>query len=470
MNPDPLNPTPSPAPEPASAPVAPAAPAAAAVPSTPEFFVIGVGHSGGAIAERLAITGMTGAEVLAVDTDTTSLRLLPGVKTAAFGAKAARGGGCGNDLALGATAAKEDNKLWKQRFAGVRLVCVITGVGGGVGGGSGPVIARIARETGALVLSVAILPFDYEGSLRRSNAAAGLDALRAAADAVICVPNQGVAAMLDDKTPLMEMFTAANDLVAQSVSSIWRLLHRPALNPVSFADLERLLRGRHAASVFAAVEVKGAGRAREALERLQKHPFLQAGDMLVEADAALVAVAGGNDLRFDEVQGIQNQFQRLCEHAQLMTGAAVDPALEGRLVVTVIATKGGASTLANAAASHATGAAPTSEPAASNVAAASEPAERLEFEMPGSRSGAETGSGGRVGEMFVPPARNLSDGQKRELAQRQIKNPLKRKKAIQTLFKFDVVSVNRFSQTEPVKRNGENLDEPTYARRGIALN
>jgi cell division GTPase FtsZ len=70
--------------------------------------------------------------------------------------------------------------------------------------------------------------------------------------------------------------------------------------------------------------------------------------MLVEADAALVAVAGGNDLRFDEVQGIQNQFQRLCEHAQLMTGAAVDPALEGRLVVTVIATKGGASTLANA--------------------------------------------------------------------------------------------------------------------------
>lgn len=465
MNPDPLNPTPAPTPEPASAPVAPAAPE---VPSTPEFFVVGVGHSGGAIAERLAAAGMTGAEVLAVDTDTASLRLLSGVKSAVFGAKAARGGGCGNDLALGATAAKEDNKQWKQRFAGVRLVCVITGVGGGVGGGSGPVIARIARETGALVLGVAILPFDYEGSLRRSNAAAGLDALRAAADAVICVPNQGVAAMLDDKTPLMEMFTAANDLVAQSVSSIWRLLHRPALNPVSFADLERLLRGRHAASVFAAVEVKGAARAREALERLQKHPFLQAGDMLVEADAALVAVAGGNDLRFDEVQGIQNQFQRLCEHAQLMTGAAVDPALEGRLVVTVIATKGGASTLANAAASHAAGVG--AEPTASNAAAASEPAERLEFEMPGSRSGAETGSGGRVGPMFVPPAPNLSDGQKRELAQRQIKNPLKRKKAIQTLFKFDVVSVNRFSQTEPVKRNGENLDEPTYARRGIALN
>jgi cell division protein FtsZ len=316
----------------------------------------------------------------------------------------------------------------------------------------------MAREAGALVLGVAVLPFDYEGALRRSNAAAGLQALRSAADAVICVPNQGVASMLDDKTPLLEMFAAANDMVAQSVASIWRLLHRPALNPVSFADLERLLRGRHAASVFAAVEVRGPGRAREALERLQRHPFLQAGQMLVEADAALLAVAGGNDLRFDEVQALQDQFQRLCEHAQLVTGAAVDPELEGRLVVTVIATRGGSTP-------HAAG---TETPAASGTAG-TEPSEpdRLQFEM---SSEAAEAPGNRVGPLFVPPAPSLNDGQKRDLAQRQIKNPLKRKKAIQTLFKFDVVSVSRFAQTEPVKRNGENLDEPTFARRGIALN
>ncbi len=436
------------------------------------FLVIGVGHSGGAIAERIAASGMSGAEVVAVDTDLTSLRLLGGVKSVAFGAKSARGGGCGNDLAMGATAAYEDEGVWKQRFAGVRLVCVITGVGGGVGGGAGPVIARLAREAGALVLGIAVLPFDYEGSLRRSNAATGLDALRSGADAVICVPNQGVAAMLDDKTPLIEMFTAANDLVAQSVVSIWRLLHRPALNPVSFADLERLLRGRHAASVFAAVEVRGATRAREALERLQKHPFLQAGHMLVEADAALVAVAGGNDLRFDEVQGIQNQFQRLCEHAQLMTGAAVDPELEGRLVVTVIATRGGTvslpATAPTAAASASTGASATA--AAAATVSAEPVSDRLAFEEGGEPESIATGTGTRIGPMFVPPAPNFNEGQKRELAQRQIKNSMRRKKAIQTLFKFDVVSVSRFAQTEPVKRNGENLDEPTYARRGIALN
>ena len=433
------------------------------------FLVLGVGHSGGAIAGRIAASAMTGAEVVAVDTDVTSLRLLGALKTMAFGAKSARGGGCGNDLAMGATAAYEDESVWKERLTGVRLVCVITGVGGGVGGGAGPVIARLAREAGALVLGIAVLPFDYEGSLRRSNAATGLDALRSAADAVICVPNQGVAAMLDDKTPLLEMFTAANDLVAQSVVSIWRLLHRPALNPVSFADLERLLRGRHAASVFAAVEVRGATRAREALERLQKHPFLQAGHMLVEADAALVAVAGGNDLRFDEVQGIQNQFQRLCEHAQLMTGAAVDPELEGRLVVTVIATRGGiVSRPAAAAAAAAPGAgAPTAPAAPSNPEPVSD---RLAFEEGGDSPVGGAGSGSRIGPMFVPPAPNLNEGQKRELVQRQIKNPMRRKKAIQTLFKFDVVSVSRFAQTEPVKRNGENLDEPTYARRGIALN
>jgi cell division protein FtsZ len=462
----------------ASSPFADGAPSAsstdAQIPaSAPGFLVIGVGHSGGAIAGRIAATAMTGAEVVAVDTDVTSLRLLGAVKTMAFGAKSARGGGCGNDLAMGATAAYEDESVWRERLAGVRLVCVITGVGGGVGGGAGPVIARLAREAGALVLGIAVLPFDYEGSLRRSNAATGLDALRSAADAVICVPNQGVAAMLDDKTPLLEMFTAANDLVAQSVVSIWRLLHRPALNPVSFADLERLLRGRHAASVFAAVEVRGATRAREALERLQKHPFLQAGHMLVEADAALVAVAGGNDLRFDEVQGIQNQFQRLCEHAQLMTGAAVDPELEGRLVVTVIATRGGTvSRPAAAPAAAAVAAAPgAGAPAAAVAPSNPEPvSDRLAFEEGGDSTAGGAGSGSRIGPMFVPPAPNLNEGQKRELVQRQIKNPMRRKKAIQTLFKFDVVSVSRFAQTEPVKRNGENLDEPTYARRGIALN
>ncbi len=440
---------------------APSAPedSAAPTPATPlEFLVVGMGHSGGAIAERLACNGIPGASVVAADTDAASLRSLGSVAVRSFGALAARGGGCGNDLSLGAAAAKEDVARWKELFAGVRLVCLVTGVGGGVGGGAGPVLARIAREAGALVLGVAVLPFDYEGTLRRSNAAAGLQALRSAADAVICVPNQGVATMLDDKTPLLEMFAAANDMVAQSVASIWRLLHRPALNPVSFADLERLLRGRHAASVFAAVEVRGPGRAREALERLQRHPFLQAGQMLVEADAALLAVAGGNDLRFDEVQSLQDQFQRLCEHAQLITGAAVDPELEGRLVVTVIATRGGStphSTHVEAPAAAGTEAAKPAEP------------DRLQFEMP---SDAVEAPGNRVGPLFVPPAPSLNDGQKRELAQRQIKNPLKRKKAIQTLFKFDVVSVSRFAQTEPVKRNGENLDEPTFARRGIALN
>jgi cell division protein FtsZ len=269
------------------------------------------------------------------------------------------------------------------------------------------------------------------------------------------------------------MFTAANDLVAQSVVSIWRLLHRPALNPVSFADLERLLRGRHAASVFAAVEVRGATRAREALERLQRHPFLQAGQMLVEADAALVAVAGGNDLRFDEVQGIQNQFQRLCEHAQLMTGAAVDPELEGRLVVTVIATRGGTVSLPTAAPTTVASAASTGSGVSSSAATPQSPeaiSDRLAFEEGVEAPSGGNGTGSRVGPMFVPPAPNLNEGQKRELAQRQIKNPMRRKKAIQTLFKFDVVSVSRFAQTEPVKRNGENLDEPTYARRGIALN
>ena len=452
-----MNPDPDPLPPEATPEVTPEVPVT-------EFLVVGVGHAGGAIVERLATTGLPGARFLIADTDLFSLGRLNVADRTPFGTKATRGEGCGNDLTRGTQAAEGDTARLKEQFRNVRLVCVIAGIGGGVGGGSGPVIARLAREAGALVLAVAVLPFQYEGPLRHANAAEGLQTLRKAADAVICVPNQGVAQMLDEKTLVTEVFGAANDLVAQSVASLWRLLHRPSLNPLGFADLERLLRGRHAESVFAAVETRGPNRVREAMDKLQAHPFLQAGRMLAEADAALLAIAGGTDLRFDELQEVQNQFQRLCDHAQVITGSAVDPTLDGRLVVTVIATRGGAlpaNVPAQAPSSSST------EPTHNRVAPSEgEPEPLMQFE---NQSPAEPAPG-RTTSKFVPPAPAISETQKRELVGRQIKNPLRRNKAKQTLFNFDVVSVNRFAQTEPVKRNGENLDEPTYARRGIALN
>jgi cell division protein FtsZ len=441
-----------------------------ATPEVPvtEFLVAGVGHAGGAIVERLAATGLSNARFLAADTDATSLGRLAVADRVNFGVKATRREGCGNDLPRGAQAAEADAALLKEHFRHVRLVCVIVGIGGGVGGGSGPVIARLAREAGALVLAVAVLPFHYEGQLRHNNASEGLQNLRKAADAVICVPNQGVAKMLDEKTLVTEVFAAANDLVAQSVASLWRLLHRPSLNPLGFADLERLLRGRHAESVFAAVETRGPNRVREALDKLQAHPFLQTGQMLEEADAALLAIAGGTDLRFDELQEVQNQFQRLCDHAQVITGSAVDPELDGRLVVTVIATRGGSMppTASHLASAMATAAAPAEPEPNRTAASESEPETVMQFENPT----AEAPAAGRSSPKFVPPAPEISELQKRALVGKQIRNPLRRNKAKQTLFNFDVVSVSRFEKTEPVKRNGENLDEPTYARRGIALN
>ncbi len=437
------------------------APAPAPAPRT-GFLVVGVGRAGGAIAELLAAAGLDGARFAAVDTDSTALGRLQRTENTAIGARLTRGEGCGNDLARGAQSAEQDIARLRKVVEGVRLVCIVAGIGGGIGGGAAAVVARVAREAGSLVLGIAVLPFRYEGPLRHSNASEGLQALRAASDAVICVPNQGVAAMLDERTLVTEVFDAANVMVAQSVESLWRLLHRPSMNPLGFADLERLLRGRHAESVFAAVETRGPARAREAVEKLRTHPFLQAEQMLVDADAALLAIAGGNDLRFDELQEVQDQFQRLCEHAQVVTGSAVDPALEGRIVVTVIATRGGASPLA--APQTAMPAQTKTHPANEASAPSDEPPMRFESiagdDLPTNRSGSK----------FIPPAPDLTDSQKRDLVHRQIKNKHQRKKTTQTLFNFEVVSVSRFAQTEPVKRNGENLDEPTYARRGVALN
>lgn len=439
-----MNPTPDPVPADATTP-----------PAATEFLVVGAGHAGGAIVERLAAAGLHGARFLVADTDVPGLGRLQVPDRAAFGARLTRGEGCGNDLARGTQSAEAEAARLREHFQNVRLVCVIAGVGGGVGGGSGPVLARLARESGALVLAVAVLPFQYEGPLRHTNAAQGLQSFRTAADAVICVPNQGVAKMLDEQTLVTEVFTAANELVAQSVASLWRLLDRPALNPLGFADLERLLRGRHAESVFAAVEARGPNRVREVMEKLSAHPFLQAG-MLTEADAALLSIAGGNDLRFDELQEVQNQFGRLCEHAQVITGSAVDPELAGRLLVTVVATRGGIPAPSE----------PVRMASATPAKPAGEEESTMQFESP--LAGEEAPA--RTGSLFLPPAPVLSDTQKRELAGRQLKGTIRRKKTAQTLFNFDVVSVSRFAQTEPVKRNGENLDEPTYARRRVALN
>ena len=163
---------------------------------------------------------------------------------------------------------------------GADLVFILAGLGGGTGTGAAPVLARVARQSGALVLAMATLPFDFEGGRRQRQADAGLRELKAAADAVICLPNQKLLKLLDEKTSVLETFAIGHTLMADGLRGIWRLLTQTGLINVDFADLCSVTRGRHAASSFGTAEAGGEKRSEQVIEKLLAHPLLDGGQAL----------------------------------------------------------------------------------------------------------------------------------------------------------------------------------------------
>lgn len=432
--------------------------AAAFAPS--DLRVVGVGRAGVNALELLVHEGLPGAGFVAMHTDGTVLARSSAPHRVHLGAGPARGLGAGGDPAIGRAAAEREEAAIRQLVGGARIVFLLAGLGAGTGSGAAPVVARLARESGALVLGVATLPFSCEGRVRQANAANALLELRAASDAVVCVPNQQVLRTLDGNASATEVFAAANALLVGGVRGLWQMLSRPGLIQLDFASLERLLRGRHAESVIASVESQGEHRAREVVERLALHPFLAADDVLAASDAVLVNVTGGPDLAFAEVDRVLEQVQRLCDQAQVVVGTAVDDSLAGRIRVTLVASRGGSAPLPEAAPAAASVPAPGDRMVPPDVAPRPEGAEYL---------GNETGWS-RASSRLVPPAPTLSPAQREQLVGKVGRGILKRKKAVQTTFNFDVVSRGRFEKTEPTIVHGQDLDLPTYLRRGIALN
>ena len=221
--------------------------------------VIGLGGAGCNAAGLAAQSGAGEAQFLAVNTDAQALEACPAPAKFVLGAARTRGLGAGGDPELGRATAEDDVEKIRSLCAGADLIFLLAGLGGGTGTGAAPVFARVAHESGALVLAVVTLPFEFEGQRRQLQAQNGLQQIKAAADAVICLPNQKIFKMLDEKTSVVDGFKISNGLVAEGLRGIWRLLTQPGLVNVDFADLCAVTRGRHAASLFASAEA-GARR------------------------------------------------------------------------------------------------------------------------------------------------------------------------------------------------------------------
>ena len=404
----------------------------------PAVKIFGVGGAGVQLLDMVMGGEFTGASFAVIDTEGPSLAASLAPVKIQLETKLLRGLGTGGDPERGRALAEEQFSTLQTACEGATVIFILAGLGGGAGSGISSVLARAAKETGALVLAFVTLPFACEGNRRQQQAQQGLGELRAVADGVICLPNQKTFKLIDENTSVLDTFRITGGLLLESVRGVWRLLTRRGLIQIHFEDLRALVHDRHSESVFACIETSGAARSREVVEKLLTHPLLDEGRALAEADAVLVSLMGGKDLTMAEVNRVMEQISRQCEQAQIIMGAAVDETLKNRLCVTVIAAK--------------------------NAVAKTE----MSGDLPEHTLSHDATS--RMAGHATPVAPPLNLEQREQMMSRRSRERKPGSKMLQTQLPLAIISKGRFDKSEPTIHKGEDLDIPTYIRRGVALN
>lgn len=299
--------------------------------------VIGVGGGGGNAVNRMVRVGLDGVEFMVANTDLQALRANAAPIKLQIGSKLTKGLGAGADPNVGRSAALEDTDKILQALDGADMIFVTTGLGGGTGTGAAPVIASLASEIGALTVAVVTRPFKFEGKKRHIQAERGLEALRDCVDTIITIPNERLLAIIDRSTPLTEAFCTADDVLRQAIQGISDLILVPGLINLDFADVKTIMSGMGLAMMGTGV-AEGEGRAVEAAKRAISSPLLE-GASVNGARGVIINVTGGPDLSLCEVSDASTIVQEAAdEDANIIFGAVVDPALTGRVKITVIAT------------------------------------------------------------------------------------------------------------------------------------
>ena len=303
--------------------------------------VIGVGGAGSNALDRLVLEGSVNVDLVACNTDVQALAGSVATQKIQLGRHVTRGLGAGGDPELGYSAAEEAAEEIRLVVDGVPLVIVCAGLGGGTGSGAAPLIVKTAREQNSLVLVCATLPFSFEGRRRSQQAQEALKAIQQYADAVMCFENDRMGELILPEAGIHEAFSGADHIVGQSVRAIIDLVNRRGLIHLGFDDLLSALRNHDSRCLFGYGEAAGRGRGKEALAQALKNPLMDRGSLLGDASNVLVNIVGGQDLTLAEVQTVMEELSgHIGDQTQLLFGAAVDPALDGRMGVTLISSLG----------------------------------------------------------------------------------------------------------------------------------
>ncbi len=310
--------------------------------------VVGVGGAGLNAVNRMIDAGLAQVEFVAVNTDIQQLQLCDAPVKIHIGRELTEGLGSGADASVGRAAAEESYDQIKNALRGSDMVFVAAGEGGGTGSGAAPVVARIARELGALTVGIVTMPFKFEGTQRRRTAETGIEELRAACDTVIAVPNERLIEVLDRSTSMLDAFRVADDVLRQGVQGICDLITMPGLINLDFADV-RTIMSEAGNALMGIGYSSGDNRAVEAVERALRSPLIE--DDIVGAKGILLSVAGGEDLSLFEVnQAAEIVRQRATDDTNIIFGATIDERLNGQVWVTVVATGFGSGSRRRAAA------------------------------------------------------------------------------------------------------------------------
>ena len=400
----------------------------------PRIRVVGLGGAGCRVLERLIAEHLEGASFVAMNTDAQLLGESSAQERLQLGV---RGVGAGGDPDAGYAATDESAATLRESFEGAELVFLCTGLGGGTGSGGAPLVANIARQCGAVVVALATLPFGFEGKLRRQQADAALGELVKQAQVVLCFENDRMGEFVAPTAPATQAFAMADTILCQAIRALTSIVNGRGLFHVGLDEIVTVLRRADARCLFGHGESDSENRAVDAVDRALRSPLMNRGTSLAEARDVVVHVSAGSDLSVAELGVLMGHVQRhVGENARLHLGVASDLRLGKRLAVTVLSATGG------------------------DLA---EPVRKAERKLPVPV----------VADVPAPPVfesdseqelfDELDEPEPVQAAQKEVKKG----KAEQ--MQFEPVNRGRFEKSEPTIVDGQDLDVPTFLRKGLRL-
>ncbi len=298
--------------------------------------VIGAGGGGGNAVNRMIKAGLTGVDFWAMNTDAQVLKMSLAENKIQLGGKLTEGLGAGGDPSVGEKAAEETRDQIVQALDGADMVFVTAGMGGGTGTGAAPVVAKIAKELGALTIGVVTKPFSFEGKRRMNQAMQGLEKLKETVDALIVIPNDKLLEVVERRTTMKEAFQVVDEVLLRGVQGISDIITVPGMINVDFADVKAVMQSSGSA-LMGIGRGTGEGRAMEAAKLAINSPLLETS--INGASGIIMNVTGGSDMTLHEVtEAAQVIHDAIAEDAIFTFGSVIDDRIQGEIQITVIAT------------------------------------------------------------------------------------------------------------------------------------